>query len=402
MTNYPRDGKVKDVSVNGMNPAEWEEIQLKSAINKLKPMPPWQRLFEIRPLFMNIHYINGVYYHFENTIAPFFFANFPEGKIWFVERSEDDFSSFIKKELDFAHRFYSTEQVMMGFAPQSYSGLNFYDIAYDIGLSLPLSVNFPELYGINVPLWGGSLVFIPASSFDAYKEYRYNIIDALTSNLDYLYADYDTVHTGLRPKIRYFDNDKLTRYLEWYISKLDELAVFLLKISDPEKGFLYSLSLSRICVETYQIQCSISAFSRKVSFFNLLDKYANLLQDGSTLNETQIWKDMLSKAFFKNALKPLLEKIDATVGSMFGVVGNMCYEDVAGTLSLGQTTPLTDSEVCEILRAYRNSHHGYLLTPNPRRALLNHTGNISNVLPDISTLLWHSMLENPTNFFNLF
>jgi hypothetical protein len=48
----------------------------------------------------------------------------------------------------------------------------------------------------------------------------------------------------------------------------------------------------------------------------------------------------------------------------------------------------------KLLRAYRNSRHGYKINENERRALIAHDGKIPDNLPDLSIALWHYLLLN--------
>jgi hypothetical protein len=404
----PRDiSQITDHQVNNRNPAEYDENErLKPLISELQTGSLWEKLFKIKWLFDGIRYINAIPYHFEKTIAPFFFKNFPNGTICFVEQDKHDLNSFFHKEFDLANKLYGLDHVLEGKHPQSMSGLQIYDILFDFGLSLSLMVNYPKVHGVNVYTYQGSFLFLPSSPIDAFQEYRLNAADLICANLDLLYSDDTTISRGPRPLIEYIETGAFSKYLNWYVDHLATLMSFAFEVADLEKFHLLSLTLSRICVETFLVHSSFSAFVRKVVFFNLLDKYAGLVKELSSFrgSDVEIWKKILRKSFYQGMIQKQLEKIDNIVGSSFGNIGTACYEDVSTTLSLGQARAhiLTEQEISELLRAYRNSHHGYLLRPEERKMILSHDGNISNALPDLSIVLWHAFLQDPQGFLDLF
>lgn len=374
---------------------------------KLKPLekilqskPIWERLLMIKAFFERVGYKNSIPYHFEKTIAPFFFSNFPQGVIWFVERNQGELDRIFSKEFGLARNIYGINDALWGKYPQSMSGLNIYDTLQDFGLGLSLIVNFPKIYGSNALTGWGSFLFIPENPSDVFEEYKLNITDALVGNLNLLYADDLTITAGIRRKWKYLERKSVPKYLDWYIDHLGMLAKFVCDQEDLEVFYLSSLTLSRICVETYAIQSSMSCFARKVAFFNLLDKYASLAREFSERekNEVEIWKRIVKKSYYKRKLKHLLRTIDATTDSHFEEIAKECYESNILTLSLEKKANLPEEEVAKLLRAYRDSHHGYLLWKDKRKLLLTHSGNISNALPDLSIILWHAFLQNPADF----
>ena len=46
----------------------------------------------------------------------------------------------------------------------------------------------------------------------------------------------------------------------------------------------------------------------------------------------------------------------------------------------------------DLLRAYRNSRHGYAITEYQQQALISHNGKIPDNLPDLCIALWHYVL----------
>jgi len=46
----------------------------------------------------------------------------------------------------------------------------------------------------------------------------------------------------------------------------------------------------------------------------------------------------------------------------------------------------------KLLRAYRNSRHGYALYEEEMKALIAHNGKIPDDLPDLGIALWHYLL----------
>jgi hypothetical protein len=399
----PRD--ISSVSETEKLRFEWstqseQDQKLKPLEKTLQSKPIWEKLLMIKTFFERIGYRNNIPYHFEKSIAPFFFRSFPNAAIWFVERNQEELRLIFNREFNLARNIFGVEQALWGKYPQSMSGLNIYDTLQDFGLGLSLIVNFPKINGSNALTNWGSFLFIPEYPIDISEEYQLNITDALVGNLNLLYADDRTITTGTRHRWKYFESELIPKYLEWYVDHLGTLADFVRSQKDLEAFYLASLTLSRICVETYGIQSSRSCFFRKIAFFNLLDKYACLIKEFSktTISEVDIWKTIVKQSYYKKKLKRFLRKIDAHVGSHFEGIAKECYEDNTLTLSLEKEANLPEDEIADLLRAYRDSHHGYLLWKSKRKLLLTHSGNISNALPDLSIILWHAFLQNPEDF----
>jgi len=400
----PRDVSKIIHRINDRNPAEYEENEkLKPLAKELQQKSIWERLLAIRAFFDRIGYMNATAYHFEKTIAPFFFENFPNGEIWFIIRDQSELDLIFRRESELSQKVYGLEGLVSGKLPQSMSGLQIYDTLLYFGLTLPLIINFPKIHGANAYTLWGSFLFIPDSPIDAQREYRLNVTDALSGNLDLLYADDTTISSGTRPRVEYFDKKSLPKYLEWYVNRLGLLMDFISNRNDLEEFYLLSLTLSRICVETYLIQSSLSSFIRKIAFFNLLDKYASLVKEFSNpkINDVEIWKKLLTMSTYDGKIKRHLEEIDKFVGSSFAKFASHLYQDNAISLSLDHKSILNEDEVGKLLRAYRNSHHGYFLWPDERKLILSHSGNISNALPDVGVILWHAFLQSPEEFFSL-
>lgn len=400
----PKDiTKITNSRINNRNPAEYEENEkLRPLAKEIQDEPLWLRILRIQAFFESIGYRNATPYHFEETIAPFFFKNFPCGKIWFVERNEEKITHIFRKERELTEKEFGSEALLTGKQPQSMSGLQIPDSLQDFGLSLALIPNFPKIHGTNVNTLWGNFLFIPELPINLFQEYKVNVTDALYGNLNFLYADDTTISSGPRRQIDYFEENVFPKYLEWYIDHLGILVDFVLNRPNLDDFYLLSLTLSRICVETYFMQVSWSSFIRKIVFFNLLDKYASLVKEVLRLSikDVEIWKRMLSTSTYENKIKHNLEKVDEVVGSSFKGTGSAFYKDNTIALSLHLEGNLSEEEIGNLLRAYRNSHHGYLLRRDQRKLILSHTGNISNALPDLSIIFWHALLQNPEEFIN--
>lgn len=380
-----------------------EEITLSDFSKKLIKKPKWERLFGIKGFFNNIHHLNITAYYFEHIIAPFFFDQFGDGEIWYIDSVETDLEAIWKREYDLANKYFNAEEVLMGSAPQSMSGLFPYAFN-DFGLTLPLIINFPLIYGNNIYFWPGNFIFIPIDVFSVFEIYKINIIDFLSGNLDLIYADDSTLSSGIRLDFEFIKRNELLKYLEWYIERLSFLVDFIFQQTDLEEFFLLALTLSRICIETYSIHISSSVFNRKISFFNLLDKYASLINEfiSSSCSEAETWKNLVKKSFYNQKLKPILDNIDKSLHSSFLPAGKIIYEDNHSVISFYHRKQFSEDEVADLLRSYRNSHHGYFLRPHSRNLILSHEGNISNLLPDLCIILWHALLNNPKKFFDIF
>ena len=129
-----------------------------------------------------------------------------------------------------------------------------------------------------------------------------------------------------------------------------------------------------------------------VFFFALIGfPSLGLAQDeGSEKNElTELKQQILElqrqmnemKSKYENEIKESLLGIPGRVGEIIYKNGEWIFQE----LEISETDP-------EIMRELRNSYHGYGL--QRIGILLGHSGELSNDVPALSSILWHWLLGN--------
>jgi hypothetical protein len=227
--------------------------------------------------------------------------------------------------------------------------------------------------------------------YDASK----SVLDGRKSNKPSRYCFKENIAT--------FENTK--EYLTWYISIFNEFFGKLLELGeqqDKEKRVQFLIAgwtINRLAVDTLTIASTDVPYIRKWQFFGFLDALANLMNQATT-GETSTREDskkvskILSLQFFTDSIKPALEKIP---------VSAIQQEIIAYTLSLYKsieamktTVKTEEGEITfsgqRLLRAYRNSRHGYAISDRERQVLIAHNGKIPDNLPDLCIALWHYVL----------
>jgi hypothetical protein len=205
------------------------------------------------------------------------------------------------------------------------------------------------------------------------------------------------------------DFESTKEYLTWYISIFNEFYNNLLKFGeqeDKEKRMQFLIAgwtINRLAVDSLTIASTDIPYIRKWQFFGFLDALGNLInqittgktgskEDGQKVNE------LLSLQYFNDKIQPALTKIPvATIREEIITYTQSIYESIE---SMKTTFKTKDGESTmsgqDLLRAYRNSRHGYAITEYQRQALIAHSGKIPDNLPDLCIALCHyALLEFP-------
>ncbi len=194
-------------------------------------------------------------------------------------------------------------------------------------------------------------------------------------------------------------------YLEWYISTFNEFFDRLLRLGYQEEKerrtefLIAGWTINRLAIDILTISLTDAPYIRKWQFFGFLDALANLINElttGKTNSQKDAQKvsELLTLKYFHDAIMPELKQIPVqTIQNEIITHAQTIYESIE-TMSTKIETKNGVVTVTgqELLRAYRNSRHGYAITENQRKALLAHSGKISDNLPDIGIALWHYLL----------
>jgi len=200
-----------------------------------------------------------------------------------------------------------------------------------------------------------------------------------------------------------FENTK--EYLTWYISVFNKFFDNLLNLGEQkekEKRTQYLIAgwtINRLAIDTLSIAYTDVPYIRKWQFFGFLDALGNLINQITTgktgaKEDGQKFTELLSLQYFNEKIQPALEKIPvSTIREEIITYTQSIYESIE---SMKTTVKTKDGESTmsgqDLLRAYRNSRHGYAITEYQRQALISHSGKIPDNLPDLCIALWHYVL----------
>lgn len=204
---------------------------------------------------------------------------------------------------------------------------------------------------------------------------------------------------------RIADFDSTKKYLEWYISTFNEFFGRLLKIGyqeDKEKRTQYLVAgwtVNRLAIDMLTISLTDVPYVRKWQFFGFLDALANLINEftigkTSQQEDAKMFSKLLTLEYFQSIIKPELEKIPVqAIRDEIIAHAKTIYKSIEamGTkIEIKGKNKLVSGQ--KLLRAYRNSRHGYALYEEEMKALIAHNGKIPDDLPDLGIVLWHYLL----------
>jgi hypothetical protein len=166
------------------------------------------------------------------------------------------------------------------------------------------------------------------------------------------------------------------------------------------KQFLISSwTLNRLAVDVLAIALIDVPYIRKWQFFGLVDASASLINELTLpdklkkgtqrmARDRDMAEKLLTRDWFQTELKPVLEQISvAAIREEIITHTETTYEAIE---AMEIKTRKANATGQQLLRAYRNSRHGYAI--NDREILLLHSGKIHDDIPDISIALWHYLL----------
>lgn len=320
-------------------------------------------------------YVNLSGLAFQKIIWPEFFKLFPEGRILLLKLSEEwlfstwDTQDRLKK--DDLKGFYFTDVV-----PHETAGFNVTAFPWIAMRFLSYGI-YPLILG-NFSVPPESLVviyYIPDKALshsqvlNSSSPYR-NILLHL---FDY-FNDQWTFDSDRGPKWkfdpRFFNPLESLDYIQWYFTKINDRMNELKEIKDEVNQFKVGSTINRALIDAV---CSITSevpYMSKIFFFNCLEKLSNLMKQLKPEQiEVDVWKKLISQEFL-TVLKIELSDILGNIGYYLSELIDLVIEE----MKIGQISP-------NLLRALRNSHHGYKLRPNTFKELMDHNGEINNSIP---------------------
>jgi hypothetical protein len=315
LDNRSRWGTLEDLysseqSTNADLAISWGQEELK----KHSACPAWEKLNAMISLF---RYVPALGHHFailRHVVAEDFFRMFPEGEIWHVKVHRHYGEISQKKKASIVERYGPSGE------GHSSSGLEIGSALLSAGMSIPLSMTFPYVWGAKALTVGGVAIFLPNQPLNTWLQ-ALDPTRILQTDAAEIYEGTAQGAIGIGVKISNFldedgasfVSDNFKSYLLWYLERLDFLYEFINEVEPEEDAYLLSLSVSRILYETLIAVTTHMAFTRNQFLYAILDKYANISKGlalcPSPMSETEVWKTFLSAENLRNRIAPIVGTI---------------------------------------------------------------------------------------------
>ncbi len=368
----------------------------------LSQRPRWEQLFGFAAFIEQVTYRNAISEYLLDIYAPKFFKTFPKGEIWFVP-IDTNYLSLADRRLEPIAK--QLGPMMMGTrtVPLFATGVSLFDYPLTIALSLHMTLRYPNVQGVVKEIYNGFLLFLIDPPIDS-QSGDMSLREMLRSPLFGVYNDLlSEAGHSLRIRRAPLPFPKFRSFLDRYINWLNGLVDFLSSIDDANDFLLASLTVGRICLDTYLIQNEYAPYPRKVLFFNLLDKYSNLVRFPARKEdhkeETRIWKNLVKITTYETKLRPCLQALPYGFRQDAKSIVKETIATVIGEgYQRGIRPRVREDVAAELLRAHRNSGHGFFLDEKTRLVIMRHSGDIPNFLPDLAVTLWYCFVANPSKF----
>ena len=233
---------------------------------------------------------------------------------------------------------------------------------------------------------------------------------------------------------RHFSADELLVLFRHFISRFNHTLRLRIDVTNYRDGddidfisaFEEYFTFDRLTLELNYCQTAVDGFTARASSFAVLDKMQELISI-PTVSREKLFHYFVGKAFAQQ-LVLFLQKYPVPFSAFFAdecdriydrlhqtVLGEgglwMKYrrqEDGIHTREWDKTSktfidhlpPYTEDEfVGEVVRAIRNTHHGYISDNDKRRRFAvfvsMHTGQLADEFTAIPELIWLSVIQNP-------
>lgn len=182
----------------------------------------------------------------------------------------------------------------------------------------------------------------------------------------------------------------------------------------------YWHSMDRAVANTSLVNSDRNSMIRKTLSFQVCDILGNVMisPKGNFKKEGEAFSYLLSKRTFEEQLKRILTVLPEPFNDIFSSAGQEIYSDISQVALAGlwpivkreevgklrlpiapaeEKEYVEDDYVASLLRALRNTSHGYNTNQFDPLVLL-HTGNISDYLGDVPLILLLCIITNPVKF----
>jgi hypothetical protein len=234
---------------------------------------------------------------------------------------------------------------------------------------------------------------------------------------------------------KHFSVDELVDLFRHFVAQFNHSLRLRIDVTNYRKGddvdfiaaFEEYFTLDRLTLELNYCQTATEGFSARASSFGILDKLSELISI-SGVNRNRLFHHFAGKAFASTYLSPILQQYPAPYSTFFAdeckrvydnlhntVLGTdglwMSYrrtttgiqtrrwDETSGMFSERSTLYTEDEFVGEVVRAIRNTHHGYISDNDERRRFAvfvsMHTGQLPDDFTAIPQLIWLAIIQNP-------
>jgi len=392
----------------------------------------------------------------KDIIAPFFFRDYPDGRIYFVVFNDLLIKIFAHIRVPY---ICSIHGIKVARDMSTTTGVRTYDELtgrldnIDVFISILSSLFYPRFYFIVATRLGSCVIFQLDKPFEFNPKYPYDVFDLIRkSDVFDETVDIDLVNIPGSPEEerlayrrfihkRDWTATELEILVNWYIQKINLMfnkfinsANFLDRTTNCVsfiRQFNFLHTIQRILGETAIISTEKDSRVRKPLFFELLDKYASILKDRSGHNnDAEHFKTLLRLTNYESKIKPIIKGIPEPFGTYFAeTFGQTLFTEIYKVITedeylsksiIGNNVKLIswdnnsvsfvdrgeivskEDYVVNMLRTIRNTHHGYMDDPSNRfeKYLSIHSGSTPHYIADLSLLFFLSLLSDPDSLLN--
>ena len=391
---------------------------------------------------------------FREVVYPAFFSAYPQGRIHIVRIATELNLALQTIDVLGAMRVYSVPEISQS-QRRSLTGGQSGHLGSAI-LEAVLSAFHPNLYGLVAKRFSFLLVFqchpqmrirqrsaIPVLQ-DALRGKR--LLEPLRTRSETSFtSETGSPSAGSRApgatRLRHvtrWRTETIGQLVEWTVERINALYLSLLdpslfltgeKSVDFIKQRQFYLTVERIVSETITVNTEEDTYLRKQLFFDVLDKYATLSARKVDPKQRQkTYLRLLKQSHFRGRLQPLMVHMPNPFLAYLlkvtrGIYERTVEEAIDGVWSRDRVdrgrrliqvrkfdktsaryideAPQSSYEdfTAEVIHGVRNSLHGYRMMGHTyERLLVSHSGEVSNVLPDLATSFLFVLLCDPDAF----
>jgi len=365
-----------------------------------------------------------------HSVAPAFFDHEPDGRIDFLYANEIYMTHMhlLRKLFLMLDSPGADPERLLNVFPETLSHLrSFSGQAFpETEVSILFTMFYPKIYGFLSPQSTSVLVFHFGTDADASQpfppsfEHWWRPSGAFQENGEKGSRILDGATRGelseLEPILpSAWDRNQWLALFDWYLRRLENLLHTVLDFSrfaskdrQPryEVQFKTLLTLMHIAEETVLSLLPLPPFITKTLTCDIIDQYAALRAGGKTDGaEVAKFKEIVSKNWLLGPLSDSFKSLPSPFSVYFRDQMESVWNSIESSILKGvfvkdavPAPEAVDNFVPQVLRALRNTRHGFFLRPNQFAPLASHNANLSDRFPAIGALLWIALLAEPRLF----